>query len=287
MGSKIMDRVACVDDADLPSELSTTAPSTPLRGLDGWDTTQRLLTSTWNALEAEHKTLDRLIYKNNSQHKRAVHWRHLKEVQRRHKALARVAAVRTACSVRVLMQSKASSSTARPAQPTRTAVSFTMLRLLLASAHAEKVELVTVTAARHLSALLAQTFFMPFGVTMFSLLSRSYVLHQQLRAELAELFQCAARLRPTLPEVDPRRLADLPRDFSWLQHAPLPSSIGSTRQVPVALVPLEEVVEPPAASQAEDRGDAAHSDELEDLGEPMPMSKPAQPLPQRRPRQEG
>ena len=55
------------------------AASAKLKGIEAWDTAQSALSSTWSSLEAEHKTYDRLLYKNVSQHKRSLHWRHLKE----------------------------------------------------------------------------------------------------------------------------------------------------------------------------------------------------------------
>jgi hypothetical protein len=50
-----------------------------VRGLDAWDTAHAALGKTFAALTAEHATYDRLVYKNSSQHKRSLHWRHIKE----------------------------------------------------------------------------------------------------------------------------------------------------------------------------------------------------------------
>jgi len=59
---------------------ATVASSSTIKGLNNWCTAQRALSGTHEALEMEHATFERLMYKNNSQHKGSLHWRHLKEV---------------------------------------------------------------------------------------------------------------------------------------------------------------------------------------------------------------
>ena len=58
----------------------TSASSTVIKGLNSWHGAQSALSATYDALTTEHATFERLMYKNNSQHKGSLHWRHLKEV---------------------------------------------------------------------------------------------------------------------------------------------------------------------------------------------------------------
>lgn len=213
-------------DEALPTELCVKETASVSPRLEGWDASQSGLVATLKALEAEHSTFDRLLYKNSSQHKRSLHWRHLKEVQRCHREVKSVSAAPTAASFRIMIRT--SLDTQRPStlkQPAREALTFTMLRLLLTSAATEKVQTALVTASRHLAGLLAQTYFMPFALTLLSLLSRSLVLYHQLHVDIAELYQHAARLHPLLPGVKALSHSARSRDFSWLKNVTVPTCI--------------------------------------------------------------
>jgi len=157
-------------------------------------------------------------------------------------------------------------------QPTQDAARFTMLRLSLAINAAEQVEEALLRASQHLVSLLAQTYFMPFGVTFLSLLSRSLVLHHQLRADLASLYDHTARLIPALPEMKPTAAASsaVSRDFGWLAQEELPPFIRLGGVLKSQVVAVEEAATAMASQHAGgSNGEASVAGEKglgEDLG---------------------
>lgn len=122
---------------------------------------------------AEHAVLDRLYYKNRSQHRRAPYFHRLDRVRR---------VLRRVQRHRVWPALAAAADPARPlAFSSLTVVDAEDALALLALASARAVP---AAATSVVAELVCRGHFVPFGVTVVALLARLYVVERQLAAEL-------------------------------------------------------------------------------------------------------
>merc|ERR1712070_573836 len=220
-----LQHVYAIQDPELPRELSHGVKTPPDQTAAAWDWTgfsavERAVAVTFDLIRAEAATLDRIIYKNTNQHNRSVHFRHLKEVQRRLRELINLHVRETAHSLRLLVNAptlKRSDPGSAGSLPCQQALRFLLLRIILAASSGEQVLVTLVTASRQLVAMLSQTYFMPFGVTNLALLSRVYVLQRRLLLHLSQLFKHGMHLCPLLPGEKKSRSTVPEKEFDFLK----------------------------------------------------------------------
>eukprot|EP00743_Colponemidia_sp_Colp-15_P010527 GILK01011601.1.p1 GENE.GILK01011601.1~~GILK01011601.1.p1 ORF type:complete len:191 (+),score=15.02 GILK01011601.1:88-660(+) len=129
-------------------------------------------------LADEGYILDKLIYKNNYQHRKSMHFRRLKDVQRRLRSFLKSDFI----SIRPLLSNTTSNNQSSQ---------IVQLLYVLIFAMGELDELLTAISKSGESffTLLSQSFFMPFALTVVSMLGRLQVLLQNMLDGLLDKYE--------------------------------------------------------------------------------------------------
>eukprot|EP00808_Paulinella_micropora_P016096 g5298.t1 len=183
-------------------------------------------------IQGEVELLDRLFYKNKNQHRKALYYQKLREVRKRARAIGSAPRVAPAALARLA---------AGGALSGEATASMTQQLVQLHAALAA-VQSAILVAARHLQALLAQSFFMAFALGALAIVARLHTLSarlQQLTTSLLSRLPAAADddglatrdnpgVLPALHSSSSQRATCEPASFSTSQPNQPRNSLSST-----------------------------------------------------------